>query len=94
MDHGLPSENCIPKHLCICNNQQITIAEAGRNNWNLSFRRNFGSTERGEWLELIEQLESVTLSGAQDRVMWILELSGSSLADNSTDLLPLADDRP
>lgn len=47
-----PLKTAYPNIYRICNNQQITIAEARRNNWN------FGPIEGGEWLELIERLVS------------------------------------
>jgi hypothetical protein len=66
------SENCFFQTHAgyVCNELNIRVAEAGRSDWNLIFRRS-GTVERDKLNELME-LDNVDLTDLEDRVMWKL----------------------
>jgi hypothetical protein len=48
----------------------------------LDYRRRSGITELEEWNELMEKLESVSLTEQNDRVIWKLEVLGKFCTRN------------
>ena len=67
---GVSSENCFFQIHAgyVCNELNIRVAEAGRSDWNLIFRRRLGTVERDELNELME-LDNVDLTDLEDRVI-------------------------
>jgi hypothetical protein len=61
----------------ICNQQEWKVSKELRN-WdlNLTFRRNFGTTQAAEWTNLENLVEGVSLSQSPDTVKWAFEKSG------------------
>jgi hypothetical protein len=75
---GCPLKIVFPHLFEICNQQDWSVCRV----WNpefgdLTFRRNFGVREAAEFSDLMELINSVTLSETRDSVHWVLEKSGS-----------------
>lgn len=65
-----------PNLFKICHEQDITVEEANRQQWDLNYRRNFGDNEMDEWREMMETLVLVELTEGTDKVIWKLTNSG------------------
>lgn len=71
-----PLQVSYPRLFSICHDQEISVHTAAELEWNLSYRRSFGTLEMEEWRDLMVRLDNVTLSEIEDKVTWKLEKTG------------------
>jgi hypothetical protein len=78
LPQGCPLKIVFPHLFEICNQQDWSVRRVCNPEFgDLTFRRNFGVKEAAEFSDLMELINSVTLSETRDSVQWVLEKSGA-----------------
>jgi len=59
-----------------CRYRDIMVGDCWNQEWDVSFRRTFGTGEVREWNRLLQKLDGVLLSDQTEQVSWKLEKKG------------------
>ncbi|KAJ1276980.1 hypothetical protein BS78_05G258700 [Paspalum vaginatum] len=80
-----PLKLCYPNLYTICQNKNISVAEAFEKAWNFDFRRGLSKRDLADWRELVGKLIKVSVTKKRDTPIWKLEKLGKFTAKSLYD---------